>query len=550
MHSPEHTSLSRRAVVRTLSWTTPAVAVAAAAPAYATSVPSTGQVVVENYAIEPVDNVPTPTVEQCQQHAGITFLATRNNQPAPTTDTVTVQLPFGLTFAGGLGANVDGVTVLEVPVGRNGVVTVPAIVPTGSAGTYTVTVAYRGETTTQSVVVTPAPGEVFEIHRSTGSSTASATFSALEVSVGSAVSAGAIMGDQYTATNSAGSDQVKNGANGAVIAAGGTVRLWGRNIDAPTTAPVALKHSGTEVTGMQFVDAWTSIADNDQSTGGVAASASGNVFQWYRTGTTSGTLVVAKVSGITGTVLQVASDQTRSYVRTTTGVFSWTTATRGSSATATQILASGNVTQLDTFGYVYNGTKVGGSAIADGKLWSWGSDAKASSIALPAGATGVAKIATGSAGLMILDTAGNLWSRGVYSSDANSWTKRASDVVDFSFWGFGDIYAGGMWITTAGTAFKFFGDRTWYTPEPVTRASDRTPLSGITKTFSSDGTYLLLTSDGTVWATGGNLDNAGRNRATTLAVGSGTTTDLNVWGLHLGSNYYGGGYVLKNSAGC
>lgn len=75
----------------------------------------------------------------------------------------------------------------------------------------------------------------------------------------------------------------------------------------------------------------------------------------------------------------------------------------------------------------------------------------------------------------------------------------------------------------------------------------------MTKTFSSDGTYMLLTGDGTVHLSGGDLDNSGRTRAFPLILdtaGGDVVTDLNVWGHRLGGNYYGGGYVLTSEPGC
>mgnify|MGYP006985751189 CR=1 FL=1 len=69
-------------------------------------------------------------------------------------------------------------------------------------------------------------------------------------------------------------------------------------------------------------------------------------------------------------------------------------------------------------------------------------------------------------------------------------------------------------------------------------------------TLRSDGTYLLLTADGKVYAVGGNTDNAGRTGAVLVNTGTGTVRDLNVWGHHIGESYHGGGFVIKGALTC
>lgn len=89
---------------------------------------------------------------------------------------------------------------------------------------------------------------------------------------------------------------------------------------------------------------------------------------------------------------------------------------------------------------------------------------------------------------------------------------------------------GGLWIDAAGQVTEFFGDTTWYTPQLIRTGNITTgTATGITKTYSSDGTYMVLKSDGTVYAWGGNLDNGGRGAALPIQTGTGLTVDLNVW---------------------
>lgn len=109
-----------------------------------------------------------------------------------------------------------------------------------------------------------------------------------------------------------------------MLVAGGLVRYWGRNVGAAQNAPGTLQHGGANVANMTFVDAWTSLEDGNNSTGGVATGATGTeVYQWFRTGTGVGDPVVAKVTGISGTVMAAESNDGFSYVLTTAGLYYW-----------------------------------------------------------------------------------------------------------------------------------------------------------------------------------------------------------------------------------
>lgn len=164
------------------------------------------------------------------------------------------------------------------------------------------------------------------------------------------------------------------------------------------------------------------------------------------------------------------------------------------------------------------------------------------------------QVVTSDSGLMILTKSGELYSRGAATGDSSSWTLRASNVADFSMWGFttNTTYVGGTYIDRTGQVYRFLdsGQMNWMTPERVNLSGGSTPLANVVQSFSSDGTYLFLTSDGKVYAAGGNIDNASRTGAQLVNTGTGTVRDLDVWGLHVGDNYYGGGFVIKGPLSC
>lgn len=473
------------------------------------------------------------------------FAASVNASAAPVGTQIRVTLPAGLLFT-------DGSRARVVTISQQGLVPVPAFSATGSAGTYTLTATYNGASATQPVEVVPAPGSVVELRRSTGSTATTAAFSTVTVAgVGNAV-AGAVQGDQTAASA---------GANGAVLTAAGTVRLWGANVGATAATPSTLQFNGAALTGVTAIDTWTSTGGGSpalaQATGGVAAGSTGAaVHQWHRTGTDTGTPTVVKVSGISGPVLQVAAEDGASYVLTTAGVHRWTTTTDSASPAVSVIAGTAGATLMSTWSHrapTSDALRHGGAAVHGATVHLW-TGTSVSTTTLPTGVGPVARLIATDSGVMVLGTNGTLWSFGTgfgTGTAATTWTSRASGVADFSMWGF-TSYVGGLWISTSGAVTQFFGHQGWVTPVAVRSGhlSSGTALSGITKTYSSDGTYLALKTDGTVYAWGGNLDNSGRGPATTIATGSGTTVDLNVWGHHLQDVYYGGGYVIKAAPGC
>lgn len=531
----------RRTLMRASAWSAPAIASAIAAPAAAASpVPVYGLVAGPG-------GTSAPTAQACSTVAASTFqfTATVNGGAAPAGQDVTITLPLGLRFA-------NRTTSTTLKTGPGGVVDLPAIVPFGAAGTYTITATYQGQTATTNLSVTPQPGSVTALNRSTTTSSSRATFTTTDVPINDAVK-GSIDGDQYSTSDTGA------GANAAILTAAGAVRYWGRDLGGTRPAPGTLSYNGQPLTGMTMVDNWTSIQANDNTTGGVVANGT-TAYQWYRSGS-GGTLQVARVSGFTGTIVGVSSDNGRNYLHTTTGIWAWPTATSGTTVTlraSNHIVTSSSVTAFHTWSRgVLSGTLTyGGAAVYDSNIALWRNSTTLTTVPLPPGVTSaqVEKLVTSDSGLMLMAEGGALYTRGTGTRDASSWTLRASNIADFSMWGFSTNtnYVGGVYIDAAGRAYRMFSSATggWLAPEVIRVEGSTTPLANVVQSYSSDGTYLLLTADGKVYAVGGNTDNAGRTGAVLVNTGTGTVRDLNVWGHHIGESYHGGGFVIKGALTC
>lgn len=547
--------IPRRTVVRATAWTVPAVTVAGTSPAFASSPGVT-------YALTAIPPTGATTVQTCTNVAAGTykFQATRNGQPAPAGQQVTITLPTGLRFS-------DGTTTKVLTTDANGQVSLPAITPYGAAGTYTITATYQGKIATQTLTTTAQPGAVTAMNRSVTTAATGATFALTTVGNLTDAVAGSIYGDQYSSSNTG------EGANALILTTGGLVRYWGRDLGGVRSNPSTLQYNGTNITGMTMVDNWTSIAVSDNTTGGVVANGSTTVYEVYRNGS-SGTQIVTKITGFTGTVLGVRSDNGHNYLETTTGIWTWpTTKTAQTNNTVTLTSANqtvtGAVTAFDTWSHAISSTistvTYGGAAASGSNMYIWRDTTTPTAVALPTGVTAanIVKIMAGDSGLMFLTKSGDLYSRGAGIQDANTWTKRATGIVDFSMWGFttNTNYVGGVYINSAGQAYRFFSSKTggWLTPELIrvgaTNATTNPPLTNVVKSYSSDGTYMLLTADGKVYAAGGNIDNSGRTGAQVLNTGGGFVRDLNVWGLHFPDStgvekYFGGGYVITGAVSC
>ena len=207
--------IRRRTLVRSTAWAVPAVASVGAAPAFA----ATGQ----TYGLTPVQ-VGIVSRQACSTIAANTvrFQATINpgtptSHSAPAGESVTITLPAGLRFT-------DGTTTKTVPTDAAGVASVPAITPYGAAGTYSISATWRGQTATYPVTVTPQPGGVIAINRTTTSSDTGATFTPTVVQGITDGLTGSIYGDQNS-TSATGS-----GANAVILTNTGTVRHWGRDL--------------------------------------------------------------------------------------------------------------------------------------------------------------------------------------------------------------------------------------------------------------------------------------------------------------------------------
>lgn len=355
---------------------------------------------------------------------------------------------------------------------------------------------------------------------------------------------GSISGDQ---ANSSG------GSNAAVLVAGGLVRYWGRNVGAAQNAPGALQHGGANVANMTFVDASTSLEDGNNSTGGVATGATGTeVYRWFRTGTGVGDPVVAKVTGISGTVIAAESNDGFSYVLTTAGLYYWGNATSGTTVNATLIGGTAGATAISTFGVRETSFLHGGAVLfANGTIRQW---TNGHTLTTVAGApTGIAQVEANSGAIIVRTASGDPWTSGAalgFSSGGTAWTRRARNVAAFASWAIRN-YVGGLYITSTGTIMQFHASTRIpsISVDYVFRAEAKTGDAtgkAITKVFASDGTYLALASDGGVYAWGGNLDNG--TRGNPKLVPSDNVIDLNVWGYHpTAGSYYGGGYVIEGT---
>lgn len=524
---------TRRTVLRTAAWSVPAVSLATAAPAFASST-----------APELTPGASTPIdVTQCVPVDSVTFIATIGNAPAPVGETVTVTLPTGLAFVG-------GGTSVAVAVSAGGLVQVPEFVANGAAGTYSVTATLGSATASQTISVTPAPGSVVQLDRQAADRNTTAAFRTTTVAVPDAVS-GAVWGDQVA------SGGYSTGSNAAILTATGTVRFWGANVGATTGAPATLTHNSATVTGLTMVDTWTSTGLNTNTAGGVAASPSA-VYSWHRDGTGTGAAHVAQVTGLSGTVLAVAAEDGVSYALTTNGVYHWVNPTSGTTVAARgPISGTAGATELSTWshrGPANTTLRAGGAVLVGNTVRQWtvsNNNVNTPTSSTPAVDGSITKMIHTDSGTMVRSSSGELWSYGA-GFGGDTWVRRVeSGVADFSMWGYIN-YVGGLYQDTTGGVSQFFGARNWYTPVTVRtgNVTNGTAVSNITKTFSADGTYLMLRADGTVYAWGGNLDNNGRGPAVAIGTGTGTTVDLNVWGKHISGIYTGGGYVIKGSIAC
>ncbi|MFC6153002.1 hypothetical protein [Nocardioides yefusunii] len=179
-----------------------------------------------------------------------------------------------------------------------------------------------------------------------------------------------------------------------------------------------------------------------------------------------------------------------------------------------------------------------------------------SSHALPTGHGAAVKVQGTDSGVVVLFADGSLHTFDTQDAPL-AWTERARGVADFSAWGYqtNSRYLGGTWITTDGRARRFIvpnGAGT-FVAFPVTDSAG-VELTDIRRVEASDGTYLGLKADGTVYGWAGNGNNT-MSDATVLTTAENvpvSSVDIAVWGFHdvtvASTQYTGGGLVLVGDA--
>lgn len=268
------------------------------------------------------------------------------------------------------------------------------------------------------------------------------------------------------------------------------------------------------------------------------------MYQFYTSGGSAPTVLA--VNGITGTVLDVQATQGYGYALTTNGLYYWATATGTTAPTASLMAgtAGNTITRFSAFG-------AGGALVKAGQVCTWTAPAATGTpltcgTGNPSAVTQIQAFAgnsTQGAILLALTATGDLYARGP-AVNSTAWVLYASNVATFDGWGVGGSstsYTGGVYVTTSGATYQFMSINGNKQGGP----SLLTTLAGksITQVFASDGTYLALASNGTVYAWGGNLD-TGRGDPTLQSAVT-NAADLEVWGYHVGGgNFYGGGYVI------
>ncbi|NYF12775.1 hypothetical protein HDC34_001069 [Pseudoclavibacter sp. JAI123] len=526
--TPQDRRINRRTIIRGAAWSAPVIAVAAAAPSAAASP--------REFRIAPLSDF---AATRCVATSAGTarFRVTLRGAAAPVGTPVALQLPAGLTFtAGGTTANVTTVA--------DGVVNVPAFTVTGPAGSYAITGTVNAQVSPAQVFgdVNPSPGTVTELRRSVGPATTAPTFSTVAMTGITTATLGAISGDQ------AATGTVSTGSNAAVIVSpGGSVQIWGNNSGTQAPAHSILAVGGTNVSGVRFVDSWTSVQTANAGAGGVAAGATGAaVYQWYRNGTGAGPLTTTPVTGISGNVIDAQSNDGYSYVLTSTGLYWW--ANTGATAAATLIAGTAGATQFSSYAVRETAYTFGGAVLmANGSVQTWSTAAHTLTprAGFPAS---IRSIEAGPSAVFALTNDGGLYSSGgAFSSSTGgaNWTQRATGVSAFSTWSVSN-YSGGSYINATGAVTQFFAASA--SGIAYTTAA-RALASGVqaVKVFASDGTYLALGSDRRVYAWGGNLDSGGATLPAAVT-GISNAIDLNVWGYHQPSgSFYGGGYIITST---
>jgi hypothetical protein len=439
--------------------------------------------------------------------------------PAKDGEVVHVTLPDGLELVDSTDPHAIDLAVVA------GVVTVPAVRAVGSLGAYSVVATY----------VTP---------KATG--TGAVTVPVTEIAAGplftwSQVNSSAPAVTQNAAWPASRSVAVADNAFVAVDAATGQVAYWGQAFVVNNSTTFVMP----AVTGITKVATWSTLSgltwwSGILMTDGVAA--------WYASKSGSGAFSApTRLSGFTGSVLDIRVHDSAVYLLTTDGVFYGGAAMNGSSPTALKnVPNSAGATRFDTWCSHTDKFYTGGAYLsASGQVFQFtANSATALSVKeLTSAPAEITDLFAGDNAVAVLTAEGQVFVQGAAFRSPNSWQEKFTNIAGFSGWSAAvnsTQVAGLAMLTRDGGVLQTFSGSTteW-------RSTTVTGLTGtaIVDVCASDGFYQALDSAGTIWIWTGNADGT-VSKAAALAGQPAPTASLEAFGVHTNAFYgYGIGIV-------
>lgn len=458
--------LRRRTLIGAAAWSAPILLSSASVPAVAASPSQPPVVTIHSLASD-------LTVNRCAvANAGdIRFQIHVDGLPGAVSDLVTIQLPDGLRFVG-------GDSVLALPCGPTGLVTVPAIQAVGSAGTYSVTATLGTETAFSSVTV----------H---GAQAASVTL----IPFGAATTSGTIT----TIPNVAAVDLGTEGFG--FLDSDGRLFVSGEAFGTPAAEPVQV---ATDIARMR-VGAEPQISGSKLSTKLIVMTTSNEV---YVSASVSALPVLSKMTNYTGTVRDLQTYYGANYVITTAGIHYSGTAYGSTHLSPLALLpGSAETTVYDLWsGSAPDKRVMGGGALVDanGSVVTF-SSTEAAPVRRTVQSRPSAAIRTIGASkntVMALDVNGRLWGYGGAFGDTFTeiFAQPGISFAAMSHWAridLGNDYFGATLLGTDGAVYQTYD---------ATRIEKVKGLDDVvvTRMFANDGIYQVLASDGSVWSWLGN----------------------------------------------